>query len=95
MSRRREGAEMETQAFTELAQRAGDGIVVSLMWSRTDNALRVSIANTQTGEEFELDAHPDNALDIYYHPFAYAAHRGLDYGPWTAVPPAGDEALAA
>jgi hypothetical protein len=86
---------METQTFTELAQRAGDGIVVSLMWSRADNVLRVSIANTQTGEEFELDAHPDNALDIYYHPFAYAAHRGLDYGAWTAEPAASDEALAA
>jgi hypothetical protein len=86
---------MKTQAFTELAQRAGDGIVVSLMWSRADNVLRVSVANTQTGEEFELDAHPDNALDIYYHPYAYAAHRGLDYGARTAEPPASDEALAA
>jgi hypothetical protein len=86
---------METRTFTELAQRAGDGIVVSLMWRRADNALRVSIANTQTGLEFELDAYPENALDIYYHPYAYAAHRGLDYEAWTAVPPASDEALAA
>jgi hypothetical protein len=86
---------METQAFTELAQRAGDGIVVSLMWSRTDNAVRVSVANTLTGEEFELDAHPEDALEVYYHPYAYAAHRGLDYGAWTAESPAGDEALAA
>lgn len=86
---------MKTQAFTELAQRAGDGIVVSLMWSRADNVLRVSVANTQTGEEFELDAHPEDALDIYYHPYAYAAHRGLDYGAWTADPPESDEALAA
>jgi hypothetical protein len=86
---------METQTFTELAQREGDGLVVSLMWNRADNALRVSIANAETGEEFELDAHPDNALDIYYHPFAYAAYRGLDYGAWTAGPAASDEALAA
>jgi hypothetical protein len=86
---------METQTFTELAQRAGDGIVVSLMWSRADNALRVSIANTQTGEEFELDARPDNALDIYYHPYAYAAHRGVDYDAWSARSLASDEAVAA
>jgi hypothetical protein len=92
---RQEGADLETQTFTELAQRAGDGIVVSLMWSRADNVLRVSIANTQTGEEFELDAPPENALDVYYHPFAYAAYRGLDYGVWTAGPAASDEALAA
>ena len=86
---------MEIQAFTELAQRAGDGIVVSLMWRRADNALRVSIANAQTGVEFELDAYPENALDIYYHPYAYAAYRGLNYDAWTAAPPASDEALAA
>jgi hypothetical protein len=95
MSRDRKERTMETQTFTELAQRAGDGIVVSLMWSRADNVLRVSIANTQTGEEFELEAYPENALEIFYHPFAYAAYRGLDYGAWTAEPPAGDEALAA
>jgi hypothetical protein len=95
MSRDRKEWMMETQTFTELAQRAGDGIVVSLMWSRADNVLRVAIANTQTGEEFELDAHPENVLDIYYHPYAYAAHRGVGYDAWTAGPPASDEALAA
>ena len=86
---------MESRTYTELAQRAGDGIVVSLMWSRADNTLTVSIANTLTGEEFELEAHPENALDVYYHPYAYAASRGLNYGPWAAGPPASDEALAA
>jgi hypothetical protein len=86
---------METATFTELAERAGDGIVVSLMWNPADNLLRVSIANTRPGEAFELDAPPENALDIYYHPFAYAAYRGLDYGAWAAAPPASDEALAA
>ena len=84
---------METRTFTELAQRTGDGIVVSLLWSKAENVLRVSIANTQTGEEFELEAHPENALDVYYHPYAYAAYRGLDYG--AARPAASDEALAA
>ena len=66
--------------YTELAQRTGDNVAVSLLWRREDNRLKVSVADTNTGEEFELDAHPENALDVFYHPFAYAAFCGLDHG---------------
>jgi hypothetical protein len=66
--------------YTELAQRTGDNVAVSLLWRREDNRLKVAVSDTSTGEEFELDAHPENALDVFYHPFAYAAFRGLDYG---------------
>jgi hypothetical protein len=70
---------MERSAtYTELAQRTGDRVAVSLLWRREDNRLKVAVADTSTGEAFELDAHPENALDIFYHPFAYAAFRGLD-----------------
>jgi hypothetical protein len=81
--------------FAELAQRTGDSVAVSLLWSRADNRLRVAVADARTGEEFELDAHPENALDVFYHPFAYAAFRGLDYGVETAASRASAEALAA
>jgi hypothetical protein len=81
--------------FTELAQRTGDSVAVSLLWSEADNRLRVAVADARTGEEFELDAHPENALDVFYHPFAYAAFRGLDYGVETAASRASAEALAA
>ena len=84
------------RTYTELAHRAGDSVAVSLLWRRTDNRLRVAVADERTGEEFELDAHPENALDVFYHPFAYAAFRGLDYGVETAgASRAGTEALAA
>ena len=65
--------------YTELAQRTGDSVAVSLLWRRADNRLKVAVTDTSTGEEFELDAHPENALDVFYHPFAYAAFCGLDY----------------
>jgi hypothetical protein len=86
---------MQSTTFTELAQRAGDSIAVSLLWRAGDNRLKVAVADARTGDEFELNAHPENALDIFYHPFAYAAYRGPDYGAWTAAPCASREALAA
>jgi hypothetical protein len=81
--------------YTELDQRTGDSVTVSLLWRREDNRLKVAVADTTTGEEFELDAHPENALDVFYHPFAYAAFRGLDHGVETAASSAGVEAHAA
>jgi len=59
--------------YTELALRTGDSVAVSLLWRREDNRLKVAVLDTNTGEKFELDAHPENALDVFYHPFAYAA----------------------
>ena len=85
----------EPTTYTELAHRASDNVAVSLLWRRRDNRLRVAVADARTGEEFELTAHPENALDVFYHPFAYAAFHGLDYGLETAASCASAEALAA
>ena len=63
----------------ELAHRAGDGVEVSLFWNEDDHGLTVAVADTRTGEEFDLAAHPENVLDVFYHPFAYAAFKGVYY----------------
>ena len=68
-----------TQQVKELAHRAGDGIDVSLLWSPVDNRLAVVVDDVRTGDSFELAAHPENALDAFYHPFAYAAFTGIAY----------------
>jgi hypothetical protein len=86
---------MKRSKFTELARRTGDNLAVSLLWRRDDNRLRVVVTDTIGGREFELDAHPENALDIFYHPFAYAAFRRPDSSVETAVSCAGTDALAA
>jgi hypothetical protein len=86
---------MQSTTFTELAHRAGDSMAVSLLWRRGDNRLKITVADARTGDEFELNAHPENALDVFYHPFAYAAYRGLDYGARTAASCASADALAA
>ena len=68
----------QSTTFTELAHRAGDGVAVALLWSCDDHRLRVAVADARTGEAFELGAHPENALDVFYHPYAYAAFQGVD-----------------
>ena len=58
---------------TELAHRAADGVDVLLVWVRDDD-LRIVVDDVRTGESFELSAgNGRQALDLFYHPFAYAA----------------------
>jgi hypothetical protein len=61
------------QPICELAHRAGGGIEVALLWNRRSNELRVRVDDVQTGVHFELAAQHDNALDVFHHPYAYAA----------------------
>jgi hypothetical protein len=66
---------------TELAAREGHGVSVKLFWSRTTQILTVTVADAGTGDYFELvlEEH-ERPLDVFYHPYAYAAARGLELG---------------
>lgn len=59
--------------LTELDHRSADGIEVSLLWSRMTNLLTVAVADSRSGESFEVHAPAEKALDVFRHPFAYAA----------------------
>lgn len=59
----------------ELAYRANNGLEVALLWSELDNRLAVSVSDVRSGERFVLDAENDNALDVFYHPYAHAARQ--------------------
>ena len=60
----------------ELADRTGDGMAVTLNWDRDgDGSLWVSVCHEDTGETFIVDAPPHNALEVFYHPFAYSLPR--------------------
>jgi hypothetical protein len=62
-----------TAAHTsQLAYRSGDGIEVSLLWSRPTDTLTVTVADLRTGELIEFSPPRDKGLDAFYHPFAYA-----------------------
>jgi hypothetical protein len=67
------------QPICELASRASNGIDVALLWNRRSDELRVCVTDAYTGVYFELAAERDNALDVFNHPYAYAAARGIAY----------------
>jgi len=65
----------------ELDARAGDGIHVRLLWHPTDGHVSVAVADSKTGETFDLPVRDgDRVLDVFHHPFAYAAGRRVGTG---------------
>lgn len=64
----------------ELAYRASDGVEVSLFWTKLDDSLTVLVTNSRTGEAFELPVGDDKPLEVFNHPYGYAASRGVGYG---------------
>jgi hypothetical protein len=63
---------MQQATTRELAYRSNDGVEVALLWSPGEGRLTVVVVDTKADERFELEARHDNALEVFYHPFAYA-----------------------
>jgi hypothetical protein len=61
----------------ELAEREIAGVSVTLRWDDATGSLSVSVQDSRTGEAFELEANETDALDVFEHPYAYAARRQL------------------
>lgn len=65
-----------TQMIRELDHRRFDGIDVRLLWRAGDNRALVAVSDEKTDEAFTIEVGRDeNALDVFHHPFAYAALR--------------------
>ena len=69
-------------AHVELAARDGDGIFVQLLWDRSTNRVTVRVHDERSGDRFELPVSGDDALDVYRHPYVYAASRGAPGRRW-------------
>jgi hypothetical protein len=67
------------QGRRQLAYRAMDGLEVVLLWHEPSNGIMVAVSDARTGDYFELDVPPDEALEVFHHPYAYAAARGVPY----------------
>jgi hypothetical protein len=68
----------------ELDYRATDGVEVALLWYPSNDVVSVQVRDAKAGEAFELVLDErDRPLDVFNHPYAYAAMRGLDVGPST------------
>ena len=61
------------ELMEELHHRENNGIAVSLLWSRHSGRLSVLVEDSKEGASFALDACADNALEVFYHPYAHPA----------------------
>jgi hypothetical protein len=61
----------------ELHHRSSDGIDVRLLWSKDEGRVAVAVSDAKTGEAFTLEVRAsERPIDVFHHPFAYAASRG-------------------
>jgi hypothetical protein len=71
-----------TDTLREMDHRHSDGIDVRLLWDSADDRVVVTVTDAKAGEALELVvASHENALDVFHHPYAYAAHRGVEPRP--------------
>jgi hypothetical protein len=67
------------QAHRELAHRLSEGLEVTLLWQKLTDTLTITGSDERSGAYFELVAAPDQSLNVFDHPYAHAAFRGLPY----------------
>jgi hypothetical protein len=63
---------MSAQA-RELAQRRSGNDEVLLLWYPESERVELSVRDVATGVGADVDVAPGNAIDAFYHPFAYLA----------------------
>jgi hypothetical protein len=62
----------------ELDHRVTDGIDVKLLWNSLTGSVSVEVMDERTGEFFELDVDPADALAAFNHPYSYASRGWID-----------------
>lgn len=65
-------------AIRELDRRFNDGIDVRLLWNERTNSVSVAVQDQETGESFEVDVDPEDALTAFHHPYAYSSRGRTD-----------------
>jgi hypothetical protein len=72
--------------YRELAYRANDGVEVGLYWSTEEDHLLIVVDDLRSGDLFEYMVSAAEAMDAFEHPYAYAAHRGVEYAAGLRTP---------
>jgi hypothetical protein len=66
-------------ATRELAQRQTGTLEVILLWHPDSDKLCVRVHDESGGDHFQLEVRPAEAMDVFHHPYAYAAAGGIEY----------------
>ena len=67
------------RAARELAHRLSGTVEVRLLWHPEIDRVELSVRDLATGAGFHIEVAPDNAIDAFHHPYAYAARREDSY----------------
>lgn len=59
----------------ELAQRLSGTVEVLLLWRPESDRVELCVRDLATDTSFSLVVAPGDAIDSFYHPYAYAARR--------------------
>ena len=43
----------------------------------------MGVFDATSGDDFDIEVEPSEALDAFHHPYAYAANRGVEYAGGT------------
>jgi len=66
-------------SIRELDGRTTNGVQVRLLWCEHDGTLWVTVVSTKSGDAFHVEVHHgEQPLDVFRHPYAYAAHHGIE-----------------
>jgi hypothetical protein len=70
-----------TSAARELESRTSDGILIRLLWHPADGRVTVELDDSRSGERLEVEVRDgDRPLEVFRHPFAFAARRAERVG---------------
>lgn len=64
----------------ELARRTSGAVEIALVWHMVTDNLSVSVKDASKGTAFQLAVDAAEAMDVFHHPYAYAASRGVEFG---------------
>jgi hypothetical protein len=71
--------ELERPFTRELARRQTGALEVALLWHPCTDSLSVSVRDSSGVSGFRLEVNAAEAMEVFHHPYAYAASRGIQY----------------
>jgi hypothetical protein len=66
--------------MTQLMFRSSAALRDTVLSNRDHNASIVSVWKAAGGDAFERTSEDRDTLEVFHHPYAYAALRGVNYG---------------
>ena len=70
----------------ELDQRSGNGLEVTLLWSRRTGSVFVCVEDDQAGTGFHFAVDPADALEAFRHPYGYSRRCGSPHHKMPGCP---------